>query len=518
MPIKASVSGLPPLGTAGPQTLEALSEFWRLSSDLLAVFDGDGCFEQVSPAWEQLLGWRMEEMIGRSWEDFIHPDDHERTLAIGVELGEDGVLRDFANRYLTKDGGARWLLWNAQLVPTADGATYFVARDITDLQQDRQRLSSARDHLRAVTDSMADGMFTLDHEGRLTYLNASGARMLGWSDAELASLPLHDTLHRTRGHDARPCEHGCSLASIAARAGEVRDEDDTFTCRDGSLLPVAFTASPFTTEAGVDGFVVVFHDITERKVSELRLRQEVEAMGWLARVREALAEDRLVLYAQPIIDLASGEVVSHELLLRMIEGDEVITPGHFLPVAEEYGLMGEVDRWVISRAVELAATGREVEFNVSASSVGKPEILEHFEHELRVTGADPCRLVVEITETAVLEDERAGVAFARRLNELGCRLALDDFGTGYGGFTYLTRLPVDMLKIDTEFVRNLPFNPGGRHVVEAVINLASGFGQKTVAEGVEDQLTLQILRRLGVHYAQGFAIGMPAPIAEPVAA
>ena len=139
-------------------------------------------------------------------------------------------------------------------------------------------------------------------------------------------------------------------------------------------------------------------------------------------------------------------------------------------------------------------------------------ILRHIEGCLARYEADPALVVFEITETAILEDEDAAERFARRLRQLGCKLALDDFGTGYGGFTYLKRLPIDFLKIDIEFVRDLATNRASRHVVEAVVGLARGFGLKTVGEGVEDPEAYALLRELGVDYAQGYHIARPAPL------
>jgi EAL domain-containing protein (putative c-di-GMP-specific phosphodiesterase class I) len=131
---------------------------------------------------------------------------------------------------------------------------------------------------------------------------------------------------------------------------------------------------------------------------------------------------------------------------------------------------------------------------------------------LREHGGDPASLVCEITETALLEQAELGEAFVGKLNALGCKVALDDFGTGYGGFTYLKRLPVSYLKIDIEFVRDLVDNPSSRHVVAAIVSLARGFGQQTIAEGVENERTLELLREMGVDYAQGYAIARPGPV------
>jgi EAL domain-containing protein (putative c-di-GMP-specific phosphodiesterase class I) len=188
----------------------------------------------------------------------------------------------------------------------------------------------------------------------------------------------------------------------------------------------------------------------------------------------------------------------------------LIAPSAFLPVAEEFGLITEIDRWVIDRAAEIAATGDAVQINVSARSVSDPSLVDYIKHAIQRSGADPGKIMFEITETTLVSDQAAGRAFVERLHGFGCKVALDDFGTGYGGFTYLKQLPIDFLKIDIEFVRDLTNSSASRHVVEAVVSLAAGFGLKTVGEGVEDQATLDLLRELGVDYGQGFHIGRPA--------
>jgi EAL domain-containing protein (putative c-di-GMP-specific phosphodiesterase class I) len=156
--------------------------------------------------------------------------------------------------------------------------------------------------------------------------------------------------------------------------------------------------------------------------------------------------------------------------------------------------------------------GRPVEVNVSARSVGDPAVIEHIERCLARSGADPGLVVFEITETALIDDASAALAFAERVRALGSKLALDDFGTGFGTFTYLKQLPVDYLKIDIEFVRDLATNSASHHVVQAVVALARAFGLQTIAEGVEDGATLELLRELGVDLAQGYFIARPAPL------
>jgi EAL domain-containing protein (putative c-di-GMP-specific phosphodiesterase class I) len=261
--------------------------------------------------------------------------------------------------------------------------------------------------------------------------------------------------------------------------------------------------------------VIVFRDTTEERAEHDRGRRELDALTWVGRTRDALDEQRLVLYGQPIVAL-DGTPHSEELLLRMIGRDGgVILPGAFLPVAEKYGLIAEIDQWVIGQAIALAATGRRVEANLSADSIGNVELLALIERELRKSGADPGNIVFEITETALMGDVGKGKTFAHGLADLGCGLALDDFGTGFGSFGYLKALPVQFLKIDVDFVRDLASNVANQHLVKAIVGLAQGFGHRTIAEGVEDAETFALLGEYGVDFAQGYHIGRPAPIEPP---
>ena len=254
-------------------------------------------------------------------------------------------------------------------------------------------------------------------------------------------------------------------------------------------------------------------DITERKARESELSAQLDEIGGLGEIRRAFAEDRFELHAQPIVDLVTGETVQRELLIRMRATDgSLVPPGDFLPIAEKYGAIRDIDRWVIAQGVGYAARGIDVEINISAASIGDPELIAVVERELARTGADPSRLVFEITETALIEQTEVAVGLAETLRALGCRFALDDFGTGYGGFHYLKHLPMDFLKIDREFVRDAMNSEGDQHVIRAIVGLAQGFGLQTIGEGVEDEATLELLREFGVDHAQGFHLGRPAPL------
>jgi EAL domain-containing protein (putative c-di-GMP-specific phosphodiesterase class I) len=246
-------------------------------------------------------------------------------------------------------------------------------------------------------------------------------------------------------------------------------------------------------------------------------------LRWVERIRSALADGRFELLAQPIQDLGSGTVVHHELLLRMLgrEGEQ-IAPGSFVPIAEQFGLMEEIDRWVVTRAIaELAAHPERdliFEVNLSGSSLGSSDLLSAIAEALERHAFAADRLIFEITETTAVTNLEAAQHFAAELARLGCRFALDDFGVGFGSFTYVKHLPFDFLKIDGEFVRNSATSVTDRVILESLIHAARGLGKRTIAEYVEDAGTVDLLRRLGVDMAQGFYVGRPRDLDSTIAA
>jgi PAS domain S-box-containing protein len=477
----------------------------------------DGRVTHWNRGAETMYGWTRAEAMGRiSWE-LIVPAEGEWQEGIDDELQDDGHWegqRDVRR----KDGSVFPADFRDKVIFNDDGSVKGVigiSADVSERVESERALRAAGDYLRTVTDSVGEGLFTLDAEARVTYVNPAAEELLGSSAEDLVGTVMHDI---ARPHQPDGANLGAKDSPVMRARQEnqtVRVEDDVFTRRDGQQLAVAYTASPFSTDDGTQGCVVVFQDITARKARDELALRDVETLASIKRVQDAITEERLLLYEQPIIDLRTREVVQRELLLRVREPDGgVAPPGGYLQVAEQYGLIGDIDRWVIKRGVEIAAHGRPVQINVSARSVSDPTILDHIERCVTQIKADPRLLVFEITETALVEDEAAASAFAQRLHQLGCKLALDDFGTGYGSFTYLKHLPVDYLKIDIEFVRDLVTSSASRHVVEAVVALARGFSLKTVGEGVEDKRTLELLAELGVDFAQGYDIGRPAPISD----
>ena len=236
------------------------------------------------------------------------------------------------------------------------------------------------------------------------------------------------------------------------------------------------------------------------------------ALRWVQRIRTALDEDRFVLYGQPIVELRTGKVSHHELLIRMIgEDGDVIPPASFIPTAERFGLINEIDRWVTREALAFALGGRRVTVNLSAHSISDPAIVACVRDAI-ARGLDPANVMFEITETAMMRNTADARLLAGTLTGIGCDLALDDFGTGFGSFTYLKHFPASYLKIDMEFVRHVSDDATDQHIIESISGIAHALGKRTIAEGVEDAETLEVLREREVDYAQGYLIGRPAPM------
>lgn len=233
-------------------------------------------------------------------------------------------------------------------------------------------------------------------------------------------------------------------------------------------------------------------------------------LTWADRIREAIDRERIVVYAQPIFDLRKECVAREELLVRMLDdNDDVIPPSSFLPTAERLGLITEIDRLVLSKAIELAGRSQPIAVNVSGASLSDPRLIADVRAAI-ADGLNPAWLDFEITETAAISNMNHARAFAQAVTGMGCGLGLDDFGTGFSSFSYLKELPVQHLKIDIEFIRELPSSPTDQRLVQALVQFAKAFGLETVAEGIEDSDTLALVRAFEVDYAQGFHIGEPA--------
>jgi len=254
-----------------------------------------------------------------------------------------------------------------------------------------------------------------------------------------------------------------------------------------------------------------FYNMSEREAEKM-----VADVGWMSKLREAIDNDLLKLRYQPIADISTGKISHHEVLLRMQgENGKIISPDAFLPAAVRFGLMAEIDTWVVEHSIAKLAEYRvkqpDLRFaiNLTANAFETQNLAEMVRSTLDKHGVPARAVIFEITESLAVRHLEYVEREIKSLRELGCELALDDFGTGYSSFSYLQRLPMDYIKIDGCFIKDLVNNPVDQKIIRLIGEIGREAGMKTVAEYVKDAASLALLGELGIDYAQGYYIGRP---------
>jgi PAS domain S-box-containing protein len=438
----------------------------------------------------------------------LHADDRERVgaeIARALETGEPFV---FEERIVRADGEERVLLSQGRPLSGPDGAVKAVVgvcHDVTDRTTMERALGASERRIRAIIDNSPSLISVRDLAGNYLMANTEFGRVLGVEQDDVVGQPSIDVFTPEAAQAER----------ANARRAAVEQEpvfDETTILRDGEPRTLATVTFALPDDEGhVRETCTIATDMTERREREIARRQRV---SWAEQIGSALAEDRVLAFAQPILDLRSGEHTGNELLVRMVTaGDnaELLAPALFVPAAERYGLIQGLDVRMVEHALALPANYRS-SVNMSAVTMGDAGARREIIERLAAAPDAAARVTFEITETAALEYLNAASDFAGEVVALGCRLALDDFGTGFGSFTYLRTLPVSYLKIDVSFVRGLLTTSDDRRIVQSIIGIAGDFGLQTIAEGIEDEATLEQLRDLGVDYGQGYHLGRPAPL------
>ena len=253
-----------------------------------------------------------------------------------------------------------------------------------------------------------------------------------------------------------------------------------------------------------------------------RSRERIHTLVyWKEKIEYSHLHDNFILYLQPIMSVKSKQISHYEVLLRMQDVDGTIrSPADFIPAAEHTGLIHAIDHMVLRKSIAQAAkicqAGFAINFsiNLSAHAFNDPELLPILKQQLALHQIDPGNLMFEITETAALEDIPGARALMKEIKELGCGFVLDDFGVGFSSFYYLRELPVDVVKIDGSFIRNLSESSDDLILVKALCSVARGFGKRITAEFVESAEVLSLIEKLDIDYAQGYYIGKPLPASE----
>ena len=349
-----------------------------------------------------------------------------------------------------------------------------------------------------------------------------------------------DVVARLGGDEFALLLEDCSLEQAARIAERVRDTVRDFrfawqyrSFRLGASIGVvglnAASPGPTSVLGAADAACYVAKDQGPNQVHvcwphDLAIARRRGELRWVARLKAALDENRFRLHAMSIAPLAGGPAMHHELLLRLADTrGGLVMPGAFLPAAERYQLMPLIDRWVIEHAAGFLgqAAAREPQLrthrfgiNLTGESLRDPLLLEIVRETLARHAVPASMVYFEFTETAAIANLGAAVEFMRGLRDLGCRLALDDFGCGMSSFSYLKHLPVDFLKIDGSFIREVESNPVDQAIVRAVQAVGRQMGIPAIAEYVETEAIRDYLRGLGVEYGQGYAIARPVPVEE----
>jgi diguanylate cyclase (GGDEF)-like protein len=286
------------------------------------------------------------------------------------------------------------------------------------------------------------------------------------------------------------------------------------------IVPGQHTAAEILSHADMACFAAKSHGRNRYQLYEESGESKKEMamdIGWFQHIKQIIEQDRFRLVYQPIVGVINPEKECFEVLLRMPgPNGDLVLPSIFLPVAQRFGLMADIDRWVIINALKALAgfhaAGREVvlSINLSGQSLEDTSILQLIRDQLERNRVPPASVIFEITEQTAMRYLDKAQRLIQGLVDIGCRFALDDFGTGFSSFSYLKHLPVDFIKIDGSFVKNMARNSIDETMVLSIIQIARSLGKMTIAEFVGDEKTITMLKASGVDYMQGFYVGVPS--------
>jgi diguanylate cyclase (GGDEF)-like protein/PAS domain S-box-containing protein len=543
--------------------------------DGVITTDANSNVEYVNPVAEELTGWKVDDASGRSIDEIFRAF-HEETCEplenpLAVSIRRDRAIKSVRPTLLIRrDGNELYIESTASPIRDGKGSVtggVLVFHDVSESRELNRRLSYHASHdiltglvnrrelenrlQRALKSARARetsyALLYLDLD-QFKIVNDScghsaGDALLGQLGALLKSkIRWRDTLARLGGDEFGVLLESCSLeeAMNTAETLRVAIGDYKFVWEERNfrlgvsigvvpitadnedvtaLLSAADSACAAAKEAGRNRI----HSFQENDIDLMRRRRE---MQWAARINNALEEDRFELFRQTIQPLQAEEAGAHyEILLRMRdENGGIISPGLFIEAAERYGITPNIDRWVIRSAFRwLVSEADERErlamcsINLSGLSLADDKFLPFVIDQFQMSGIDATKICFEITETAAIASYSQANRFINALKELGCMFALDDFGTGLSSFGYLKHFPVDFLKIDGSFVKEILHDPIDREMVRSINEIGHLTGKKTIAEFAENEEIITMLRGMGIDYAQGYGVSEPKRVTRAVA-
>jgi diguanylate cyclase (GGDEF)-like protein/PAS domain S-box-containing protein len=537
--------------SATQTTAQTLLRAVEQVTSAVAIAGADGRIEYANPRFASLVGSNADALVGEPIGAF---DSSPEPLPGQAET------REHPKRSL--DGHTYWAYETVAPVRDDTGRIgHYIAihDDITETRELRDQVAyhAIHDHLtgllnRHELERHLELALAVAHAGRgasaLILLDISHLRMVndacGYQagDSLMREIAGRLARHQTRGVLAARVQSGrLALLDPQSSADQARELAETVLAElAGVTLPwgtqhlqIRVVAGIALVDASADSSAEVFrradtacHVARDRGDGKAVIYREDDpgivsrhgARQWLPTLREALDRQGFQLYSQLIYPLQNGQRAGYEILLRLPDGQGgTIGPGHFLPAAEHYGLMPRIDRYVLDHVLDwLAARPREdlppyYSINLSGQSLSDPGFMEQALVRIRTSGVALDRLCFEVTESVMA---RAGDSseFIGQLRQDGCRFAMDDFGSGFASYGQLKRLPVEILKIDGQFVRLIAHDEVDRAMVRSMADVGRVMGMKTVAEYVEDEATLAVLKEIGVDYAQGTLLGRPQPL------
>jgi len=537
-----------------------LSTIMKNMQDTFYRTDNDCVLVLVSPSIYKLLGYTPEELLGTKLSRFfVDPEVNFKFLELLKE--NKGVLNSYEMALSRKDGSVVWVSSNAQYcfddvgnIIGVEGTT----RDITERKQTEQhlrylanydalttlpnrtlfrdRLEHAMAHARRYNHLVVLMFLDVD---RFKAINDSLGHLVGDQLLQAVSERLRscaregDTVARLGGDEFTIVMEGVSDISDAdavakkvieamSRSYVLEGHDVFVTASIGitiypsdsddidSLIRNADTAMYRAKQAGRNNYQFYTEDMNTRAIENLLLQNNL---------RQALESEEFLLYYQPQIDLGSGDMIGMEALIRWQHPElGLLSPKQFISIAEETGLIIPIGEWVLRKAClqlkEWQANGLplyRVSVNLSACQFKQKNLVEMISQVINETGVNPQYIEIEITEGVLVDDEELAIDILHRLKALGMRISIDDFGTGYSSLSYLKRFPLNTLKIDKSFIRDIITDPDGAAITEAIIALGHSLRLKVIAEGVESQEQLSFLSPRGCDEVQGFFFSEPLP-------
>ena len=537
--------------------------------DAVITTDESCCIEYLNPVAERLTGWAMADVQGKSLSAVMRlvNENSRQPVANPVELclkcGEILELAD--HTLLLRDDGEEIAIADSA-APIRDRAgrvigAVMVFHDVGHARKLARQLSYQATHdaltgllnRRAFEEQLKDALVSAredDREHALCYLDLDQFKIVNDTCGHIAGDELlkqlahllqskvreADILSRLGGDEFGILLRCCTLDQARVIAEDVRRSvrDFRFVCDEHSFetgvsvgvvsingqthnLAEVQSAADVACYAAKEGGRNRVHVYVP---NDRELQQRQGEMRWVSRIHKAMAENRFILYCQPImpVDPNSSLTPHYEILLRILgEDGQEVPPMAFIPAAERYNLMPMIDRWVVENVLRNVGRASSTlqdaiwTINISGRSLGDEEFLQAVSEEIAAADIPGDRICFEITETAAIANLRRASRFIKTLRARGCKFALDDFGSGLSSFAYLKNLEVDYLKIDGSFVRDIATDAIDRAMVESINNVGHVMQIRTIAEFVENQEILAVLRELGVDYAQGYGIAKPQP-------